>query len=64
MNLVLAIAYKQLGRHEDARAALDRAWELKPNLSVTYIKALIENLHPPYLEKYVDDLRLLGLPEE
>ena len=64
MNLVLAIAYKQLGRHEDARAALDRAWELKPNLSVTYIKSLIENLHPPYLEKYVDDLRLLGLPEE
>ena len=63
-HLALARAYSSLGRNDEARAAYERACELKPELSTACIKSLIGTLHPPYLEKWLDALRQVGMPEQ
>jgi TolB-like protein len=63
-QLMLAQAYGELEKNEEARAAYDRARKLLPKLSTAYLKSLIGTLHPPYLEKMLDALRKAGMPEE
>ena len=63
-HLVLAFSCSSLGRNEEARRALDRARELKPELSAVFFQSVVDTLHLPYAEKMLDALRKAGLPEE
>ena len=62
--LSLASSFGILARIDEARAAYDKACKLKPDLSVKTIRSQIGTMHPPYLEKLLDGLKMTGLPEE
>ena len=63
-HVSLASTYSMSGRNDEARVAFDRAIKINPRLSAAYITSLIGTLHPPYLEKILDALRQVGMPEE
>ena len=56
--LGLAVSYVEAGRLEEAYAPLQRAREIEPRLSISYVT---ENLR---LGTYIESLRKAGLPEE
>jgi adenylate cyclase len=62
--LALASACSVAKRDDQAQAAFDRAYSLKPQLSEAYIRERIGTSHPPYTERFIGELRKLGLPEE
>ncbi len=55
--LGLAVSYVEAGRLEEAATPLQRARDIEPRLSISYVK---ENLG---LDTYVESLRKAGLPE-
>jgi adenylate cyclase len=55
----LAWAYAGLGRQSEAEAALGRARELNPKLTIKWMRARFD-----FPEAYFDALRKAGLPEE
>jgi TolB-like protein/class 3 adenylate cyclase len=57
LNLAAAAAFK--GEMDDAKAAVDEARRLNPNLSVKWLMK-----HKPVLQSAFDGLRKAGLPEE
>jgi adenylate cyclase len=63
-HLTLAGAYASLGSAEAAGAALDRACELNPKLSIAYFRHMLAGKHPPSLDKEVAALRKAGLRED
>ena len=63
-HLAMVCACSLAGRNDETRAAYDRACQLNPKLSTTFIKSMIGTLHSPYLEKFLDGLRKAGMPEE
>jgi len=63
-HLHLAVAYGLSGRTDEARVAGDHACKINPDLSVAYISASLGGLHAPYLDKFFDAMRLVGMPEE
>ncbi|MBT3532701.1 MAG: tetratricopeptide repeat protein [Rhodospirillaceae bacterium] len=62
--LALAFAYSLSKNYEEGHAAYQQASTLRPKLSAAYIKSTTGNFHAPYMAKYLDALRKLGLPEE
>ena len=62
-HAVLAAPLAQLGRIEQARAAVKAALEQKPDLSLSYLKKTLPTKHPGGLDPYLDGLRKAGLPE-
>ncbi len=61
VGLVFALA--ELDRLEAARAALDDALSIRPDLSVSVIASVNHTMHLEYRERYLDALRKVGLPE-
>ena len=59
----LASALGQLGRAEDARAALDDAVRLKPDFSLALVERTTRYRHPADREHYLEGLRKAGLSE-
>jgi TolB-like protein/Flp pilus assembly protein TadD len=59
----LAATYAHLNRTEEARMALEEALRLKPNDSISEIKEGYGVTDPGVLERYIDALRRVGLPE-
>jgi hypothetical protein len=62
-HLLLVASYSALGRTKEARRALDGARELLPDVSVCKITSMLRSFHPPYLERYLNNLRAAGVPE-
>jgi TolB-like protein/class 3 adenylate cyclase len=63
---MLAASYAQLGRMEQAEAALCEALLLQPGLTVEKVRAetWTSVSNPDFLARYIDGLRKAGLPEE
>ena len=62
-NLNLAVAFVEQEELDKARAALDAALELRPDLSVTAVAAMIRPVQPDHKDRFLDALRKAGLPE-
>jgi tetratricopeptide (TPR) repeat protein len=60
----LAATYAQLGRAEEARAALGEARRLNPSLTVDKVRRELPWADPAVVDRYADGLRKAGLPEE
>ena len=60
---VLASALGQLGRMEEARAAVAKLLELAPTMTVSRLRALWPIRNPETLNMILDGLRIAGLPE-
>jgi Flp pilus assembly protein TadD len=65
-HMMLAAAYQQLGRTEEARAAMKKGRELRPGSTVQNVPTPTKNSSPIYIEATERILRLMaaaGLPE-
>ena len=62
-NLNLAVEFVEQEEWDKARAAIDTELELRPDLSVTAVAAMLGSLHPDMKERHLDGLRKAGLPE-
>ena len=62
-HATLASSYASLDRMDEAREALKGAFEVKPDLSVSYLKKLLPTRHKDGLDQFLSGLRKAGLPE-
>jgi len=62
-NLNLAVAFVEQERSGKARAAVDAALELQPDLSVTAVAGMLGSLRRDLKDRHLDGLRKAGLPE-
>ncbi len=62
-HINLASAYVALDRREEARAAVDNALRMQPDLSVATISTIIGPMHRPSDDYFLDSLRRAGLPD-
>jgi adenylate cyclase len=62
-HAVHAAALANLGRLDEARQAVARAVQEKPDLSLNYLKTTLPTREPDGLAPYLDGLREAGLPE-
>ena len=62
-NLTMAHALVGQGRLDEARAEIEDARRLKPDLSLSVMRGLTPHFHPEYLERYIDAVRKAGLTE-
>ena len=60
----LAAALGNLGQLDEARAAVGKALEAKPDLSLSYLAKTLPTKKPGGLDPYLDGLRKAGLPEK
>ena len=62
-HATLASAYASLDRMDEAREALKGAFQVKPDLSVSYLKKIMPTRHKDGLDQYLSGMRRAGLPE-
>ena len=62
-HATLASAYASLHRMDEAREALKGAFQVKPDLSVSYMKKIMPTRHKDGLDQYLSGMRRAGLPE-
>ncbi len=62
-HAVLASALGNLGRIDEANAAIEEALKSKPDLCIAYIKKTLPTKYPNGLDAYLDGLRKAGLPD-
>jgi adenylate cyclase len=62
-HLHLAASFGQAGRIDEARAAITKALESKPDLTATFMSERYATLHPAMRAPFFDGLRKAGLPE-
>jgi tetratricopeptide (TPR) repeat protein len=60
---VRAACLSQLGRIDEAKAALAEFLRLSPDATVTSTKAQVPLKRPEDLERYIDALKQAGLPD-
>jgi adenylate cyclase len=61
--IMLAASAAQLGRDADARAAIERAIELQPDLSIEFVQSVFASMSDGYRSRLAHGLRLAGVPE-
>jgi tetratricopeptide (TPR) repeat protein len=59
----LAASYAQLGRLDEARAALEHELRLEPDLTLAKVRRQNPTTHPDFLERWLGGLRMAGLRE-
>ncbi|MFQ5937731.1 MAG: adenylate/guanylate cyclase domain-containing protein, partial [Acidiferrobacterales bacterium] len=59
----LTASYEKLGRHDDAKKALDLVFEVVPDFSVTKLRSRAPYKNPADFENLANTLRKVGLPE-
>jgi TolB-like protein/Flp pilus assembly protein TadD len=59
----LASSLVELGRMEEAHAAVQQALARKPDITVTLVSDITKSFPSEYLEIYLENLRKAGLPE-
>lgn len=65
-HMLLAAAYQQLGRTDEARAAMEKGRELRPGSTVRNVPTPKKNASPVYLEaaeRIMQSMAAAGLPE-
>ena len=65
-HMLLAAAYQQLGRTEEARAAMEKGRELRPGSTVRNVPTPTRNASPVYIEaseRIMQSMVAAGLPE-
>ena len=62
-HAVLGAALANLDRVDEARAAIEKAIEWKPDLTVSFVEKNMPTKQPGGLAPYLDGLRKAGLPE-
>ena len=62
-HAMLAAALANLGRIDEARAAIEKAIEWKPDLTLSFVEKNMPTKQPGGLAPYLDGLRKAGLPE-
>ena len=60
---ILAASCAQLGRIEDARAALEEAARIMPDATIGSLSIQLPFKDPAHLDRYMEGLRKAGLPE-
>ena len=58
-----ARALLKLGRLDEAQSALEEALQLLPEYSLENTRASLAAADPEFRERYIDGLRMAGLPE-
>ena len=61
-GLGFALALANLGRIDEARAAIEKAIEWKPDLTLSFVETNMPTKQPGGLAPYLDGLRKAGLP--
>jgi adenylate cyclase len=62
-HMHLGAALAAAGREAEAKLAIDKALDLNPDLTVSYVHRNFVNLHETVMEGLVDSLTKAGLPE-
>ncbi len=60
---MLAANYSELGRDDEAQAAVQKVLLLRPELSLATVRLGLAHMDPDLAERSVDALRKAGLPE-
>jgi len=60
---ILAGSYSSLNRTEDARKAVEEILRMRPNFSLEYLANTLPYKNQEKLDKLINDLRKVGLPE-
>jgi tetratricopeptide (TPR) repeat protein len=60
---ILGIIYFELGRMDEARAAVKESLRLNPRLSISNLKRFVPYKNPSDVERQLSALRKLGFPE-
>ena len=60
----LAASYGQLGRLDEARAAVEQQLRIDPELSLAKVRSQNRATNSDFLERWLEGLRKAGLPEE
>ncbi len=63
-HLWLAASYIELGREEEARAAVAEVLRLSPRASLQFFRQNFPYKDPAVLQRFLDDLRKAGMPEK
>ena len=58
----LAAAFAEAERISEGQAAIEKAMQLQPALSINFVRSQFVGTHRPYLESLLDGLRKVGLP--
>ncbi len=61
--MYLTVAFVEQEESGKARAAIDAALQLQPDLSLTAVAAMIRPMHSDLRDRFLDSLRKAGLPE-
>ena len=65
--MLLAAAYQQMGRTDEARAAMKKGLELRPGSNVSNVPTPKKNSSPVYLDaadRIIRSMAAAGLPED
>ena len=62
-HAMLAAALANLGRIDEARAAIEKAIEWKSDLTLSFVEKNMPTKEPGGLAPYLEGLRKAGLPE-
>ena len=63
LHLNLAVIYILLGREQEARASAEKALELFPNFSVTFVSKTSRYKNQAHTQLIIDAMRKAGFPE-
>ena len=62
-HLMLAAALAEGGQRSEARVALEKATQLQPSVSISFIRRNFVGANETYLKNIFDSLRKAGVPE-
>jgi tetratricopeptide (TPR) repeat protein len=62
-NMLLAASLAEAGQESEAQAAVEKAVQLEPALSIGFIRSQFVGAHKTYLKSLLDSLRKAGVPE-
>jgi hypothetical protein len=59
----LAAALAEAGQKSEAQAAVEKAMQLEPALSISFLRSHYIGMHETYSKSLLDSLRKAGVPE-
>ena len=62
-HMQLAAALAEAGKKSEAQAAVDKAMQLQPALSISFLRSQSPGLHETTVKSLFDSLRKAGVPE-
>ena len=62
-HMHLAAALAEAGEKSEAQAALEKAMQLQPALSISFLRSQSPGIHETTLKSLFDSLRKAGVPE-